>query len=101
MNRLTIPQAERLQHLLATGPHDRRDPVDTQLIELGWAQLYDDTDAVEGHTLAAEALYDGRGCIKEHLLPAEWLLQLKTSRQRAIDAIGKLEETAIENGGRQ
>jgi hypothetical protein len=75
MQRLTEQQTNRLQNLIACGPLDRR-PVDTDLIELGWAQIYDDMpDAIEAHALASEALYDDRGCIKDRLLPQAWLDQ--------------------------
>lgn len=73
MQRLTEKQAVRLQNLIASGPHDRREPVDSELIQLGWAQLYDDTEAVEAHDDAAKDLYDSNGCIKDELLPEKWL----------------------------
>ena len=78
-NRLTEKQAIRLQNLIASGPFDRKEPVDSELLAAGWAQLYDGTDAVEAHDNAAASLYDRFGCIKDNLLPESWLRQKKVA----------------------
>jgi FMN phosphatase YigB (HAD superfamily) len=71
--RLTEKQAKRLRSLLAYGPDDRR-PVDAELIELGWAQNYDDDpSAIEAADGAEKRLYDDHGQIKDELLPLAWL----------------------------
>jgi hypothetical protein len=74
-NRLTTRQASRLQNLLASGPADRKEPVDSELFALGWLQNYDETDAVEPADAAEKALYDDRGVIKDHLMPEEWRIR--------------------------
>ncbi len=57
--------------MLAEGPLDAK-PVDSELRAMGWAQFYDDSDAIEAADGARARFYDERGAIRDELLPLEW-----------------------------
>ena len=72
--RFTPRGAMRLSNLIMYGPQDEK-PTDADLIAHGWAQRYEDTDAVEAHPEAEQAFREGNGHgpIKARFMPKQWV----------------------------